>query len=394
MADQPCTTVNYIDHDDVVNALQGLPLDVKQKVECGASLSRAAFDELAPKSVRVQSSIGYGSGFFVGENGDMVVTNNHVVAGTKTTTVETVDGEKFRARIVDIDDIDDLALLKVEGITKDPRRAVTIGDEKDLKPGSPLVSVGHPEAYEEPVASAGYFNGTGSFIDQPPNVLNSLASKYFGIVEHNPEYVKDAVAYLHASRLSVSTPIINGNSGGAIVDKKLEVVGVAQSINTGDLDQSFAVPGSKVSELLNRKEPKFSFRYDTRLHVQRDPEDVLLYDGLAIGVSFAFRKFIAPIHGLSDGIDAVKDFGLATQAQTFAPRSQYIIDGLEKTAGVAGGIMSLFPQTRAIGYGLFGVSLLYEVGQNLLTPDETLTNVTRTDGEQRQPFDWKVKLMD
>jgi len=392
-ADRHCITLQTIDNDATAAALQGKDLVVKDQLECGNTLARQALEELGPKTVLVHTlrdkTSGRGSGFFTGKDGDLVVTNSHVVADGKQTIVETLSGEVFPTKVIDVDDINDLAVLQVVGIKKDPSRAVVFGDDSKLKNGDPMLAVGHPGGNVAPVVS------DGSFIEQKPFALQFQTehskrllegAAIFG--EDNPTYAQDARDKTLASKLGMDTAVWHGSSGGAIVDEHHKVVGVTMAMDDENPYLSLAVPASKVTELLNRKTPKFSFVYEGQSQFDRDPVVTTLADSLTLGGAYALRKYAAPVLGLADGISAYSNLTTAAKNDTYRSPWHYLERGAEGLIGAAGGVMSLIPRTRALGFGLVGAKLLLDVGRDFVPDTYIMKDMTRTNGDTRSPLGW------
>lgn len=173
-----------------------------------ASSSQAASRE--PDSDASPGGLSTGTGFFVSANGDFI-TNQHVIEGCKALYV---DGARA-ASIVATDPINDLALLAVDAVYED---YVKIRPGGRAKLGEEVFTFGYP--------LAGILSSSGSFTG---GHVSSLA----GIADDT-------------RHLQITTPVQAGNSGGALVDAKGELVGVvvaklnavtvAQS--TGDVPQN------------------------------------------------------------------------------------------------------------------------------------------------------------
>jgi len=396
-ADRGCINLPTIDNNSTMDAMFGNGLNVRTKLECGQTLARHALEELGPKSVRVQIGLAHGhasgSGFFVGKDGDMIITNAHVVADAKETTVETVSGEVFGTRVIDIDDIHDLAVLKVVGITKDPHRSVTFGDDTKLKNGDPLLAVGHPGGNKAPVVS------DGSYIENGPIVLHLQSDHARQLMEgaavfaaNNPAFAQDTKDNLFADQIGMDTAIWHGSSGGAVVDEHNKVVGVAVAIDDQNPYMSMAVPISRATDLLNRKQPKFNFVYEGQSEFNRAPVTTTVVDAVELGAAYALRRFAAPVLGAVNGLDAYDNLSIASQKGLFRSRTEYLEAAGENIAGAVGGVMSLIPRTRALGFGLVGAKLLLDVGRDFMPDTAIVKEVKRTSGEQRVPFGWDGKI--
>ena len=95
---------------------------------------------ISPSVVQIEDRRGLGSGIVIDKAGH-VVTNNHVVAGAKAFTVTTLDGKRYRARLVGSFPPDDLAVIKVAGANLKP---ASFADSSKLRAGDLAIAIGNP----------------------------------------------------------------------------------------------------------------------------------------------------------------------------------------------------------------------------------------------------------
>jgi len=155
---------------------------------------------------------GLGSGFVVTPNG-VILTNRHVVAGAEKITVRFADKRELPARIVGVDPMTDVAVLKVEA---DNLPVVTLGDSSTLQVGQWVLAIGAPLGLER-TATQGIVSALGRTLP-------------------NDSYVPF---------IQTDVPINQGNSGGPLFDLAGRVVGInAQIISNsgGYMGLSFAIP--------------------------------------------------------------------------------------------------------------------------------------------------------
>ena len=162
-----------------------------------------------------EDGIATGSGFVIDRRGH-VVTNQHIVAGRGTTTVQFGPDEKpVGATIVGRDASTDLALVRVDpdeartGLTPLP-----LGDSEAVGIGDPAIVVGNPYGLERSLA-AGIVSATDRTINAP-----------------NGAKIKSAV--------QIDAPINPGNSGGPLLDGHARVIGVISQGRGNGI--AFAVP--------------------------------------------------------------------------------------------------------------------------------------------------------
>ncbi|OLF73977.1 serine protease [Maricaulis sp. W15] len=103
----------------------------------GSPLER--FNDIFGNAPRIANSLG--SGFIIDASG-IVVTNNHVIDGADEVEVSLPDGRVFRAEVVGIDSVTDLAVLRME--TDEPMPFVAFGDSDAARVGDWVIAIGNP----------------------------------------------------------------------------------------------------------------------------------------------------------------------------------------------------------------------------------------------------------
>jgi serine protease Do len=160
-----------------------------------------------------------GSGFIIDSSG-IVVTNNHVVKGAKTVSVELSDGSSYPAKVLGTDPKTDLAVLKISAGR--PLPYVEIGSSKNVAPGEWVVAMGNPFGLGGSV-TAGIVSALGRDIGDGP----------------------------YDRFIQIDAPINEGNSGGPLFDQQGEVIGINTAIlspSGGSVGIGFAIP----SDLMKR----------------------------------------------------------------------------------------------------------------------------------------------
>jgi len=160
-----------------------------------------------------------GSGVFITDQG-YILTNNHVVEGTKQVTIVLSDGTEEQATIVGTDPYSDIAVLKTDG--KVPAVA-TLGNSDALDPGESVIAIGSPLGNFKNTVTVGVVSATGRSIDTG-----------------NGYQIEDLI--------QTDAAINHGNSGGPLVDLAGEVIGIntliVRNTNSGDVAEGlgFAIP--------------------------------------------------------------------------------------------------------------------------------------------------------
>ena len=172
---------------------------------------------------------GSGSGVIVDEDG-LIVTNHHVIEGAREIWVNTSDGTAYPARLVGSDPSTDLAVLDID--TEVPLPTMPFGNSDEVRIGEWVLAVGNPLNLTSTV-TAGIVSAKGRNI----RLLESDASKDIFPVE---------------SFLQTDAAVNPGNSGGALVNLRGELIGINTAIasRTGSYaGYSFAIPSSIVAKV-------------------------------------------------------------------------------------------------------------------------------------------------
>lgn len=186
---------------------------------------------------RSQPQEATGSGVIISSDG-YIVTNNHVVEGAQELEVTLHNKGKFRAKVIGTDPSTDIAVIKIESKNLP---AITLGNSDAVKVGEWVVAVGNPFNLESTV-TAGIVSAKGrglGIIGQSRRNGVTPASQNSGDSPLESFIQTDAV-------------VNPGNSGGALVNLKGELIGINTAIAspTGSFaGYAFAVPSSLVRKV-------------------------------------------------------------------------------------------------------------------------------------------------
>ncbi len=161
--------------------------------------------------------VGFGSGVIISKDG-YIITNNHVVAGASEVSVTLNDGREYIATVVGADPETDIALIKIEGEGED-FNYVSFGNSDDLQVGEWVLAVGNP------------FN------------LTSTVTAGIVSAKNRANIVGETKSL--QSFIQVDAAVNPGNSGGALVNTRGELVGINTAIysQTGNFaGYAFAIP--------------------------------------------------------------------------------------------------------------------------------------------------------
>lgn len=174
-----------------------------------------------------QQQLGLGSGVIISDDG-YIVTNNHVIADAERLEVTLNDNRNFPATVVGTDPTTDLALIKIDA----PQlHVIPMGNSEDLRVGEWVLAVGNPFGFTSTVTS-------GIVSAKARNISTTTGMPSSGGIE---------------SYIQTDAAVNQGNSGGALVNLKGELVGINTAIysSTGTYAGcSFAIPTSIVQKVI------------------------------------------------------------------------------------------------------------------------------------------------
>ena len=174
------------------------------------------------RQVQTPERVGFGSGVIISKDG-YIVTNNHVIDKADVISVKLNDGREFQGRIIGTDPSTDLALVKIEG---EDLPTIPVGDSDQLKIGEWVLAVGNP------------FNMTSTVTAG----IVSAKARSLGVYNKGVE-----------SFIQTDAAINQGNSGGALVNARGELVGINSVLYspTGSYSgYGFAIPTSIMTKVI------------------------------------------------------------------------------------------------------------------------------------------------
>ena len=163
---------------------------------------------------QTRESVAYGSGFFFKEN--YLLTNYHVVNDATEVIVSLTDRREFKAEVIGVDMLSDLAVLKIDG---EDLPSLEMGSSDELKVGDWVVAIGSPFSFDFSV-TAGIVSAKGR------SIQNQNIGGYVPFIQ-------------------TDVAINPGNSGGPLFNLEGEVVGINSQIYSrsgGYQGVSFSIP--------------------------------------------------------------------------------------------------------------------------------------------------------
>ena len=167
-------------------------------------------------------SAGGGSGVVISDEG-LIMTNHHVIDNSTEVRVIFEDGRLYEATIIGSDKLTDIGLIKINASNLIP---IAIGNSDNMLVGDLAVAIGHPLTLgAAPTVTTGVVSALERRLDVGGDTMDSAVT-LFGLIQ-------------------TDAPITRGSSGGALINKNGELIGITTAIATADVGAEglgFAVP--------------------------------------------------------------------------------------------------------------------------------------------------------
>ncbi|MGL5957165.1 MAG: Do family serine endopeptidase [Phocaeicola sp.] len=175
------------------------------------------------RRIQTPEKVGFGSGVIISTDG-YIVTNNHVIEGADVISVKLNDGREFKGKVIGTDPSTDLALVKVD---ENNLPIIPVGNSDELKVGEWVLAVGNP------------FNMTSTVTAG----IVSAKARSLGVYNKGVE-----------SFIQTDAAINQGNSGGALVNARGELIGINSVLYspTGSYSgYGFAIPTTIMTKVIS-----------------------------------------------------------------------------------------------------------------------------------------------
>lgn len=403
--------------------------------------SRKLYAETFPNIVRIETAKTTGTGFAV-QSPNLIVTDYHCIEGSNQVKVRTADGKLWKAIVKDIDDVNDLALLEIQG--NPSIKPYTLGDEKLLRTDQKVIALGHPHGSKPVYISPGKL--VEPVDNRTPHPVFQNQSVFQGKTDMTPEEAlangnlsagqkKDLQAYINKQYLYTRLHVRPGNSGGPLLTEDGKVVGIA-AMSAAQLKYSHSLftPASDLKALLDRPTPLFQFQHEykgaewTRTYSNLLRERPLL-TGLGTGAAgyFGYRGLVTQskiFYGILPGsltafgaYDLLDDGRNTLSATTNLDRFKHGAATLGDVTMVGGGMLhmsspwigrsatNLAPKAAhellgkagseaakslnkagKVGLGLLALGAAVKYGSDFIPNRLVQTGQSRSDGDDRPPF--------
>ncbi|MFN0086816.1 MAG: Do family serine endopeptidase [Blastocatellia bacterium] len=172
---------------------------------------------------------GVGSGVIVSPDG-YILTNNHVVVGAEKVEVEMQDRRLLKATVIGTDGPSDLAVIKIEGANLP---TISIGDSNKVEVGDIVLAIGNPL-------------GVGQTVTMGIISAKGRSTNRAGDINQQP----------YEDFLQTDAAINQGNSGGALVNLRGELIGIPSQILSGgaggNIGIGFAIPTNQARNVMDQ----------------------------------------------------------------------------------------------------------------------------------------------
>lgn len=242
--------------------------------------------------------VGKGTGFIMSADG-LIATNRHVAfSRSAILTVFLTDGRSFKARIVDIDPVNDLALIKI-----DAKNLPTLALEADdaYRLGQTTIAIGNALGKYANTVTRGVLSGVDRYVEAENNVT--------GGTERLEELLQTDAA------------INSGNSGGPLLNLDGKVIGMNTAVEHSGQGLGFAIPVSEIRKVVDsyrlygaiarprlgvryfsitpefQLERKLAYGYGALVGTDEPGEAVVLYNSPAASVGLRAGDIILEVNG-------------------------------------------------------------------------------------------------
>ncbi|MBE9218664.1 HhoA/HhoB/HtrA family serine endopeptidase [Dolichospermum flos-aquae] len=182
---------------------------------------RRFFGDSFPQQSPTEQLRGLGSGFIIDKSG-VILTNAHVVDKADKVTVRLKDGRNFEGKVRGIDEVTDLAVVKINAGNDLP--VAPLGSSRNVQVGDWAIAVGNPLGFDNTVTLG---------------IVSTLkrSSAQVGISDKRLDFIQTDAA------------INPGNSGGPLLNGLGEVIGINTAIRADAMGIGFAIPIDKAKAI-------------------------------------------------------------------------------------------------------------------------------------------------
>lgn len=366
-------------------------------------IARKLYEAAQPAMVQVKTDTGSGSGFFTGNNGE-IVASAHTVIGSREQHVVGPDGRRYKAEIKAIDDVNDIAILKIkDGSPRPEHKTLELGTAIGLTQDQKAYAFGYPNPYRSAYVSPGY--------------VRHLTTPQSAVLDAQPDGGRKMIDNIAAAAIDDQTDMLNflkrpvvqtrnnlrsGFVGGPILSENGKVIGITSLVDSSS-EQGYSTPPEYAGLLLANAKGKFSFKYETtaapwaeqyKSDWRHNQVAAIGYTALgAVGAagSCAVVRHAPKLGGAGMAIASLSMLG--SDGSSFldstdsADSWKHGLASLADTSTAGGALLSMVPRARPYGLALMAVGATGRVATEFIQNRWTLVETTRTDGTNRPPLD-------
>src|SRR5919202_1594759 len=178
---------------------------------------------------QTQNATALGSGFVYDKQGH-IITNDHVVGGSKIVDITFIDGNRYTAKVVGTDAYNDIAVVQITDNATKRLKPLVIGNSSKLEVGDPVIAVGNPFGLSDTM-TIGIVSQIGRLI---------------------PSY---GLGFSISDAIQTDAAINPGNSGGPLLDTQKQVIGmntagISASEEGGFTGVGFAISSNTIMRIV------------------------------------------------------------------------------------------------------------------------------------------------
>lgn len=366
-------------------------------------IARRLYDAAQPAMVQVKTDTGSGSGFFAGKNGE-IVASAHTVIGTREQHVIAADGRRYKAEIKSIDDVNDVAILKIKDGTAVPaHKTLELGSALGLAQDQKAYGFGFPNPYRSAYVSPGYIRHLTSpqnaILDAQPDGGRRLIDN---IAALGADDQADMINFLKRPVVQSRNNMRAGFAGGPILSEDGKVIGITSLVDTSS-EQAYATPSEYAGLLMTAAKGKFNFKYESTAApwVEQYKSDWRSNQVAAIGYTSlaglgtagtcAVVRYAPKLGGVGMSVASLtmlgNDGSNFLNSTDSTDKWKHGLASLADASTAGGAIMSTIPRVRPYGLALMAAGATGRVATEFIQNRWTLVETSRTDGTDRPPLD-------
>lgn len=342
---------------------------------------------------------------FIVQDGDSnkVVTTARAALNAQEHFALGVDGKRYKLEIESLDDLNDLAVMKISKGQIPGSKPLELGSAKDITEDMHLYGLGVPQKYNEPYLSPGYVRELSSPIKMlagmNPEVIMQMRMKGMML---DPISQMESRAVLGRPLIESKTHMQRGGGGGPVLDETGKVVGVLQLSNGAAplVGQTLIGPADAVTNLLANK-GRFDVTYKKtgepwteEFRAKYEESKLASLGSLMVAGGIGYAGYLgANRYPLVAG-GALAAYGLKSFAEdgskflSSSDSTDSLKYGLATVADVgtaAGAVMSFIPRARAYGFALAGLGVAGRAATDFIQNHLVVDKISRKNAEDTRP---------